>query len=171
MSSLGLRLVTLRLGVVLDRGGGALARMVPLFQLFVGGPPGDGKQWLSWVSREDTVRAFVRAIDDESLSGAYNVTAPQPVRMAELCSELGAATGRPSWLPVPEVAVSLLLGEGGASLRPKNGAADSSRRCEHSFLPVTLLSQPWSCSRGSTPPPRDSPKPGSISNTRRWPTR
>ena len=111
-TALGTRLVVLRMGIVLDKGGGALASMAPVFQAFAGGPLGDGRQWLSWVHRDDAVSIICRAIDDTSVSGAYNVTAPRPVRMGEFCSSLGAAVGRPSWLPVPEFAVQVLLGEG-----------------------------------------------------------
>ena len=111
-AALGTRLVVLRMGIVLDKGGGALASMAPVFQAFAGGPLGDGRQWLSWVHRDDAVGIICRAIEDASVSGAYNVTAPRPVRMGEFCQSLGAAVGRPSWLPVPEFAVQVLLGEG-----------------------------------------------------------
>ena len=111
-AALGARVVVLRMGIVLDKGGGALASMAPVFQAFAGGPLGDGRQWLSWVHRDDAVGIICRAIEDASVSGAYNVTAPRPVRMGEFCQSLGAAVGRPSWLPVPEFAVQVLLGEG-----------------------------------------------------------
>lgn len=134
-AALGVRLVVLRLGVVLDAGGGALARMAPLFQAFIGGVPGDGRQWFSWVHRCDAVAVATRALRDAgpsagdgggggggtaavaaAMSGAYNVTAPRPVRMRELCRELGDVVGRPSWLPVPGMAVTLLLGEGATAV-------------------------------------------------------
>jgi uncharacterized protein (TIGR01777 family) len=111
-ASLGARVVVLRMGIVLDKGGGALASMAPVFQLFAGGPLGDGRQFFSWVHRDDAVSIICRAMQDASVSGAYNVTAPRPVRMGEFCQSLGAAMGRPAWLPVPEFAVQALLGEG-----------------------------------------------------------
>lgn len=110
---LGVRVVVVRLGIVLDRGGGALAKMAPVFELFAGGPLGDGRQWMSWVHRDDAVGIMAQALRDDSWSGCYNATAPAPVRMTQLCSSLGAAMGRPSWAPVPEFVISLALGEGG----------------------------------------------------------
>eukprot|EP00897_Mesotaenium_endlicherianum_P009131 jgi/Mesen1/8246/ME000444S07395 len=108
----GVRLVLLRSGIVLDRDGGALAKMLPIFKLFAGGPLGSGQQWFSWVHRDDLVSLIVEALRNPSYSGVVNGTAPNPVRMAELCSQLGAALGRPSWLPVPSTALQLVLGEG-----------------------------------------------------------
>jgi uncharacterized protein (TIGR01777 family) len=111
--ALGVRLVVLRSGIVLGPGGGALAKMVPAFSAFAGGALGDGRQWMSWIHRDDAVGLIIRALQDEdALSGVYNATAPTPVRMNELCQALGNVMGRPSWLPVPELAIQLLLGEG-----------------------------------------------------------
>ena len=109
---LGVRVVVVRLGIVLDKGGGALAKMAPVFELFAGGPLGDGRQWMSWVHRDDAVGIMVQAMNDNSWQGCYNATAPAPVRMTQLCSSLGAAMGRPVWAPVPEFVISLALGEG-----------------------------------------------------------
>ena len=109
---LGARLVVLRMGIVLDRGGGALAKMAPVFQIFAGGPLGDGRQWFSWIHRDDAVGILMKALSDDSVVGVYNATAPRPVRMNELCNSLGAVMGRPAWLPVPEFAIQALLGEG-----------------------------------------------------------
>ena len=110
--NVGVRVVLLRLGIVLDRDGGALGKMLPTFQVFAGGPMGDGSQWFSWIHREDAVGIIMEAISNESMSGPVNVTAPNPVRMGEMCTEIGAALGRPSWLPVPDFAIQALLGEG-----------------------------------------------------------
>lgn len=108
----GVRVVILRTGIVLAREGGALGRMLPVFQLFAGGPLGSGKQWVSWIHRDDLVELIVAALRKSSFSGAYNATAPKPVRMNEFCSALGGILGRPSWLPVPDFALQGLLGEG-----------------------------------------------------------
>ncbi|KAL3695729.1 hypothetical protein R1sor_009805 [Riccia sorocarpa] len=108
----GVRLVRLRLGIVLDKDGGALEKMVPLFQLFAGGPIGTGKQWFSWVHRDDLVNLIIEALRNPEYEGVINGTAPNPVRFAELCDRIGAVLGRPSWLPVPEFALKALLGEG-----------------------------------------------------------
>jgi len=107
----GVRLVILRTGIVLGNGG-AIAKMIPPFKLFAGGPIGSGKQWFSWVHREDLVNLIIKALTDASLAGTYNATAPNPVRMEEFCQTLGNAMNRPSWLPVPPIALELLLGDG-----------------------------------------------------------
>jgi uncharacterized protein (TIGR01777 family) len=73
---------------------------------------GDGAQWFSWIHREDAVGIVVEALTNESMRGPVNVTAPNPVRMGEMCAALGRTLGRPSWLPVPDFAVTALLGEG-----------------------------------------------------------
>lgn len=106
------RVVIFRTGIVLAKNGGALSKMVPVFQIFAGGPLGSGRQWCSWIHRDDLVGMMVSAIEDDTWSGAYNATAPNPVRMGELCSELGKAMGRPSFFPVPDFALKTLLGEG-----------------------------------------------------------
>uniref|UniRef100_A0A7I4E3K8 DUF1731 domain-containing protein n=3 Tax=Physcomitrium patens TaxID=3218 RepID=A0A7I4E3K8_PHYPA len=108
----GTRLVLIRIGVVLDKDGGALAKMVPIFSIFAGGPLGSGKQWFSWVHRDDLVSMIIESLRNPAYEGVINGTAPNPVRMAEMCDRLGAILGRPSWLPVPEFALKAILGEG-----------------------------------------------------------
>lgn len=107
----GVRLVILRFGIVLGNGG-ALAKMVPPFKIFAGGPIGDGKQWFSWIHRDDIVGMIIQALEDSNLNGTFNATAPYAVTMNELCQTLGDALKRPSWLPVPSFALELLLGDG-----------------------------------------------------------
>jgi uncharacterized protein (TIGR01777 family) len=106
------RKVIVRFGIVLAREGGALSRMLPMFNVFAGGPLGSGRQWFSWIHRDDLVALLVEALRNPDYSGVYNGTAPNPVRMSELCSSLGGVLGRPSWLPVPDFALQTLLGEG-----------------------------------------------------------
>lgn len=106
------RLVLLRIGIVLDKDGGALAKMIPLFMLFAGGPIGSGKQWFSWIHRDDLVSLILEALSNPAYKGVINGTAPNPVRLAEMCDRLGSVMGRPSWLPVPEFAVKAIFGEG-----------------------------------------------------------
>lgn len=106
----GTRLAILRLGIVLGMGG-ALAKMLPPFKLFAGGPIGTGKQWFSWVHREDLVDLILYALQNSQVEGVLNATAPNPVRMNELCQTLGEVLNRPSWLPVPGFALELLLGD------------------------------------------------------------
>ncbi|HEY9872053.1 MAG TPA: TIGR01777 family oxidoreductase [Candidatus Obscuribacterales bacterium] len=107
----GTRLVILRLGIVLGMGG-ALAKMIPPFQLFAGGPIGTGRQWFSWISRDDLINLILFSLSNPNIEGVLNATAPNPVRMSELCLTLGQVLHRPSWLPVPAFALEALLGDG-----------------------------------------------------------
>jgi uncharacterized protein len=106
----GTRLVILRTGIVLGMGG-AIAKMLVPFRLFAGGPLGKGRQWFSWIHREDLVNLILAAVTQTDMAGVYNATAPNPVRMAELCQTMGQLLNRPSWLPVPDFALEALLGE------------------------------------------------------------
>eukprot|EP00887_Chlorella_sp_A99_P005637 scaffold1.g5637.t1 len=106
------RVVILRTGIVLAKEGGALGKMIPVFQIFAGGPLGSGRQWMSWIHRDDVVRLILEAVRNPDWRGVYNATAPNPVRMGEMCSALGSVMGRPSFVPVPDFALKTLLGEG-----------------------------------------------------------
>jgi hypothetical protein len=106
-----MRVVCTRTGVVLSRGGGALAKMLPFFKLGVGGPVAGGRQYVSWIHLDDVVGAVLRCVDDTAAEGPVNVTAPNPVTNAELSRALGHVLGRPAVLPVPGMAVKLLYGE------------------------------------------------------------
>jgi uncharacterized protein len=108
----GTRLVILRLGIVLGENGGALGKMLTPFSAFVGGPIGSGKQWFSWIHRDDVVKLIVSAIINPKIEGVYNATAPNPVTMQDFSQTLGAVMNRPSWLPVPDFALEAMLGEG-----------------------------------------------------------
>lgn len=107
----GVRLVIFRIGIVLGMGG-AIAKMLPPFKLFAGGPIGTGRQWFSWIHREDLVSLIIRALTQPDMEGVYNATAPNPVRMGEFCATMGQVLNRPSWLPVPGFALEVLLGDG-----------------------------------------------------------
>lgn len=104
----GVRTTFVRTGIVLDPSGGALARMLPLFKLGLGGPMG-GDQWWSWISLPDTVHAIVHLLEAE-VAGPVNLTAPEPVTNAELTRVLGAVLRRPTLVPVPRFGPQLLLG-------------------------------------------------------------
>lgn len=106
----GIRVVHLRLGVVLSLAGGALRKMLPPFKLGLGGRLGNGRQWMSWISLDDAVRAIEHALDHEELRGAVNLTAPRPVTNEEFTKALGRALRRPTIAPAPAPAVRLLLG-------------------------------------------------------------
>ena len=106
----GVRTVILRVGVVLDRAGGALRQMLTPFRFFVGGPVGSGRQYVSWIHYEDLVGLILLALDNPSASGPLNGTAPQPVTNKAFSKALGRALHRPSFLPTPKLAVRVLLG-------------------------------------------------------------
>ena len=106
----GIRLVHLRFGVVLGPGAGALAKMLPLFRLGLGGRLGSGLQWMSWISLADAGSAILFAMDTHSLTGPVNLTAPQPVTNADFTRALGKAVRRPAVLPAPAFALRLALG-------------------------------------------------------------
>lgn len=107
----GHRVVHLRFGLVLARRGGMLGALHPLFRLGLGGPLGDGRQYMSWISMDDAVRAMRRCLEDGSLAGPVNVTAPEPVTNAEFTRALGAALGRPAFLRVPAFVLRTALGD------------------------------------------------------------
>lgn len=107
----GARVVLVRTGVVLDAGGGALAKMLPPFKLGIGGPVAGGRQYIPWIHLDDLVGIYVQAIDDVSWSGPVNGCAPAPVTNAELSKALGRVLGRPAFAPVPAFAIRLLYGE------------------------------------------------------------
>ena len=106
-----MRVVRTRTGVVLTESGGALAQMLPFFRLGVGGPVAGGKQYVPWVHLADAVAAMLFCLDQRSLAGPVNLTAPNPVTNAELSRALGHALHRPAVLPVPGFALRLLYGE------------------------------------------------------------
>jgi uncharacterized protein (TIGR01777 family) len=108
---LGVRVVLLRSGIVLDPKAGALQRMLLPYRLFVGGPLGSGQQWLPWIHREDEVRAILFALEREQISGPVNLAAPEPVTMLRFSRVLGKALHRPSFFPVPSFVLRTVLGE------------------------------------------------------------
>jgi uncharacterized protein (TIGR01777 family) len=102
-----------RTGVVLEKGGGALGKILPLFYLYSGGPVGSGTQWVSWIHREDLVDIMMMALKNpKKFKGVVNGVAPEPTTMNGLCEAIAKATNRPNWLPAPGLAVRVLLGEG-----------------------------------------------------------
>jgi uncharacterized protein len=107
----GMRVAVTRTGVVLSRGGGALAKMLPFFRLGIGGPVAGGRQYVPWVHLIDVVGGIRFCLADPQADGAINVTAPNPVTNAELSRALGRALRRPAVLPVPAAALRLLYGD------------------------------------------------------------
>ncbi|HKR66706.1 MAG TPA: TIGR01777 family oxidoreductase [Thermoanaerobaculia bacterium] len=105
------RLVIVRVGVVLARDGGALKKMLLPFKLGAGGPIGSGKQWMSWIDRDDILRLFEWALDTPSARGTYNATSLEPLRNRDFARALGRALHRPAFMPAPAFALRLALGE------------------------------------------------------------
>ena len=112
----GIRTVSLRLGMVLSTDGGALASMLPPFRLGLGGPVGNGRQWMSWITLEDAVQAMRFLLGRPDIDGPVNLTAPAPVSNRAFTRALGRALHRPACLPLPAFVVKMLLGEMGTSL-------------------------------------------------------
>ena len=106
----GIRVVNIRTGIVLGRHGGVLQRLLLPFRLGVGGRTGSGKQWMSWISLDDEVRAILHAIGTDSLSGPANLTAPNPVTNRELSATLARVLHRPAFLPTPTFGVKAVYG-------------------------------------------------------------
>ena len=106
------RLVIFRIGIVLEAEGGALGKMLPVFKIGLGGPIGDGNQWMSWIHRSDLCGLIIKALVDKQFSGVYNAVAPEPVLMKYFSKTLGRCLKRPDILPVPGSILKLLLGDG-----------------------------------------------------------
>jgi uncharacterized protein len=107
----GTRVVLLRTGMVLERNGGALPKMLLPFRLCLGGPIMPGTQWVSWIHRRDHVGLMEWALTTPTVRGPINLVAPEPEKMQTFCETLGRVLRRPCWLPVPETILSLALGE------------------------------------------------------------
>jgi len=106
------RLVIFRIGIVLEADGGALGKMLPVFKIGLGGPIGDGMQWMSWIHRSDLCALITNALVDKKYSGVFNAVAPKPVLMKDFSQTLGNCLNRPNLLPVPGAVLKILLGDG-----------------------------------------------------------
>jgi uncharacterized protein len=116
LSDLGVRIIAARLGIVLEHDGGALKKMMIPFLFSMGGPIGDGKQWLSWIHRKDAIEGILHLIGRKDLEGPFNLTSPMPVRMRDFAVIVGRALRKPSWVKVPTFLVRALAGEMGDEL-------------------------------------------------------
>jgi hypothetical protein len=110
-AEVGVRVVLLRTGMVLEQDGGALPKMLLPFRLFAGGPIMPGTQWVSWIHRRDHIGLIQWALTATNVSGPVNAVAPEAVTMKQFCNSIGRVLHRPSWLPVPGFALHLALGE------------------------------------------------------------
>lgn len=122
----GVRTVFLRIGVVLHPSGGALARMLPVFQKGLGGPVGTGQQHLSWISLDDVIASILFCVENEQMKGPVNATAPESISNLEFSQKLGRALGKPAKLPAPTLAIKMMFGQMGeetvlADLRVRPG--------------------------------------------------
>jgi uncharacterized protein (TIGR01777 family) len=109
--SSGVRVAVVRVGVLLDKAGGALAKLLTPFRLGIGGPVGSGRQWMSWIHYADLVNLFLSAIDNAAVKGPINGTAPNPVANREFSKTLGSVLHRPSFVWTPRLGLRIALGE------------------------------------------------------------
>ena len=139
----GVRVAIARIGLVLDQGGGMLAKTLTPFKLGVGGRLGDGKQYMPWIHRDDMVRILIFLLERDDLSGPFNASAPNPVTNAEFTQTLASALHRPAVLPAPAIALKLAFGEmsrlllTGAKMLPKR-LADAGFEFRHPTLEEAL---------------------------------
>lgn len=143
-SEFGVRVVYLRTGVVLTPKGGALARLLPIFRARLGGPVGDGCQWMSWISIDDLLAIIDQMLVRQEWKGPVNAVSPAPVRNGLFSSELGRVLGRPSALPAPAFALKIMFGEmaketilASSRLRPRR-LVDSGFQFQHDTLTKAL---------------------------------
>ena len=141
-----MRVVRLRTGVVLDRQGGALKKMLPPFKAGVGGPVAGGRQYLPWIHRDDVTGFYLAALDGgDAWTGAFNASAPEPVTNAAFSKALGRALHRPAIAPVPALALKALYGEmsiivtSGVNMVPRR-ALELGHRYRHPELDEALRS-------------------------------
>jgi uncharacterized protein (TIGR01777 family) len=112
----GIRSVVARFGVVLDKSGGAMEKMMLPFRFCLGGPLGDGRQWFPWIHLTDLLAALVFILKTPAISGPVNFVAPHPIRYRDFAASLGRALHRPAFMPVPALLLKMVLGGFGASL-------------------------------------------------------
>ena len=108
---MGVRIATIRLGIVLGAHGGVIPRLVPPFRFFVGGHPGSGKQWLPWIHVQDVIGVIRFLVENANCKGPFNVTAPEPILSKNFYDLLGNTMHRPAICPMPAFFLKLMLGE------------------------------------------------------------
>lgn len=141
-AALGVRVVILRIGVVLSRNAGALAKMLPAFKWGVGGPIGAGDQWFPWVHVHDVVSMLEWALDTPTAQGPYNAVAPECVQQRVFAKTLGRVLGRPAFFPAPAAGLRVLFGE----------MADETVLASHRAQPERLTDQGFAFSHGTLEP-------------------
>ena len=147
--SCGVRVVRLRIGIVLARDGGALAKMLPPFRWGLGGPLGSGRQWMSWIHRDDLAQLIRFALERPQTTGAFNATAPNPVTMREFARTLGRVLHRPAVAPVPGWVLRMALGEMAEMLLTgQRVLPDAARRLGFAFRYPKLAEALSACLQG-----------------------
>ncbi len=111
IAEMDVRVAYLRTGVVLGNDGGIIKKLKLPFKFFVGGAPGSGQQWISWIHLEDEAKIIKYLLENETAAGVYNLVSPEPVRMQTFCREMGKVMRRPAWVPIPEFALKMLMGK------------------------------------------------------------
>ena len=133
------RLLIIRIGIVLEKDGGALGKMLPIFRAGLGGPIGNGKQWMSWIHRKDLCNLINESVNNASFSGVLNGVAPNPIRMDEFAFLLGKVLGRPSLLAVPSPILKLILGDGSrVVLEGQNVQSQRLKKLKFKFIFPTI---------------------------------
>ena len=133
------RLLIIRIGIVLAKDGGALGKMLPIFRAGIGGPIGDGQQWMSWIHRTDLCNLIIESLKNSSFSGVLNGVAPNPVRMNEFAYSLGKTLGRPSLISVPGPILKLILGDGArVVLEGQNVQSQKFKQLKFKFIFPTI---------------------------------
>jgi hypothetical protein len=130
----GARVVIMRFGVILGKGGGALAKMIPAYKFFAGGPMASGEQWFPWLHIEDLMAAVGFIYENNAMDGPFNFCSPHAVRNKEFAKTLGRVLKRPSFLKAPAFAIKLIMGEmGGALLGSQRGVPDRLQKAGFQF--------------------------------------
>ena len=111
-----IRVMTMRFGIILGKGGGAMEKMVPAFRLYVGGPLGDGAQWFPWIHLSDVNKAIQFLMQNEHLEGVFNFCSPNPVRNRDLAKTMGRILKVPAIMPAPKLMVRFIMGEMASAL-------------------------------------------------------
>lgn len=106
-----IRHIIIRSGIVIGEGGGMLDKVSPIFKMFIGGHPGNGEQWMSWIHLNDEIAAIIHLLEKEDANGVFNLTAPNPLKAKDFFKDYGQAIHRPSWIPAPEIGLKLLFGQ------------------------------------------------------------
>jgi uncharacterized protein (TIGR01777 family) len=114
--SKGIRVAVMRFGVVLGKNGGALAKMVPAFKFFAGGPLGSGLQWFTWIHMDDLIASIIFILENPDVKGPLNFCSPNPLRNRDFAKTLGNVLNRPSFMKAPSGMIRLIMGEMGKSL-------------------------------------------------------